>query len=247
MSLALVDLWPGFLLGLLGGLHCAGMCGPLMLALPVTDGGRTRFLLGRVTYQVGRMVTYALLGVVFGLVGKTLWLAGVQRWVSIALGVVLLLALLAMPRALELPWLTGVVGRLRAVMGRQLRQRTFGALALLGFLNGLLPCGLVYVAGAGATATGSLAGGVGFMALFGLGTLPVMLGMSLTGRMLPTTFRHRLQRLVPASVAVLAGLLILRGLSLGIPYLSPDLAAKAACCHPPASKPVVAPPASSGH
>lgn len=221
------------LLGFLGGLHCAGMCGPLMVALPVGSGSRWTFVLGRTVYQLGRIATYAVLGLVFGLVGKTLFLAGVQRWVSIGLGLLLLAGLVVSPRALELPWLTGGVGRLRGWMGRHLRERSFRSLAILGCLNGLLPCGLVYVAGAGATATGSLVGGVGFMALFGLGTLPVMLGMSLTGRWLPPARRLRWQRLVPASVALLAGLLILRGLGLGIPYLSPQLtAAGASCCHP---------------
>jgi hypothetical protein len=234
------------LLGLLGGLHCAGMCGPLMLALPAAGGSRGRFIAGRLVYQLGRVATYGLLGVVFGLVGKTLFLAGVQRWVSLTLGLLLLAGLVASPRLLEVRWLTGGLGRLRSLMARYLRERTLGSLAVLGFLNGLLPCGLVYVAGAGATAAGSVWGGVGFMTLFGLGTLPVMLGMSLSGRVVPALLRHRLQRLVPASVAVLALLLILRGLALGIPYLSPDLAARAACCHPtPAAPPPPAPAAES--
>ena len=69
-----------------------------------------------------------------------------------------------------------------------------------------------------------------YMALFGMGTLPVMLGISLTGRALPVAWRFRLQQLVPLSVGLVGALLILRGLALGIPYLSPNLAA-GTCAH----------------
>jgi len=118
-------------------------------------------------------------------------------------------------------------------MSAQLQRRTFRSLALLGALNGLLPCGLVYVALAGAVSRGSLAAGILFMALFGLGTMPTMLAVSLSGRILPLAFRSKLRAAIPVGVCLLAMLLILRGLALGIPYLSPDLAGGAACCRLP--------------
>jgi len=116
-------------------------------------------------------------------------------------------------------------------MGGLLQTRSLGALAMLGALTGLLPCGLVYVACVGATATGGLLSGIAYMLAFGVGTVPLMMAISLSGKLIHTSVRRRLFALVPVSVFVLAALLILRGLSLGIPYLSPDLSADGGCCH----------------
>ena len=227
-------LWTALLLGLLGGVHCAGMCGPLMLALPRRAGGTGRFIAGRLAHQLGRVFTYCLLGLGFGALGTGFAMAGVQRFASIALGVAMLAGLLTSRKLLLAAPVASLVGRLKAAMGGLLARRSLASQTLLGSLNGLLPCGLVYVACAGATATGSLTSGVTYMALFGLGTIPVMLGISLTGHLLPVKARFQLARLVPAGVVLVAALLILRGLSLGIPYLSPDLTASpsANCaCH----------------
>jgi uncharacterized protein len=227
-----MELWTAFILGLAGSLHCAGMCGPLALALPPSGNTAAGFVLGRLAYNFGRLATYGALGLVFGLVGQTLLVAGVQRWVSIALGVALLAGLLVSRRLSDwLPlarWVAGLKSRMSAL----LRRRSALALAMLGLLNGLLPCGLVYVACAGATATGHLGAGAAYMAVFGVGTVPMMLGIGLSRKLVPAAVRLRLHRLVPVSVALLAALLILRGMSLGIPYVSPDLSAGSpACCH----------------
>lgn len=220
-----------FLLGLVGSLHCAGMCGPLALALPAAEGTTRSFILGRFAYNLGRVLTYCLLGLFFGLVGKSLMLAGVQRWVSIALGVTLILGLLVSRKLSVWFPVARLVAQLKSRMAVLLRRRSLQSLTLLGLLNGLLPCGLVYVACAGATATGGILPGAGYMILFGAGTVPMMLAIGLSRRLIPTGLRLRLLRAVPVSVALLAALLILRGLSLGIPYISPDLAAGASCCH----------------
>jgi uncharacterized protein len=229
-----MDIGIAFLLGFLGSLHCAAMCGPLMLALPVPPGGPARFVAGRILYQLGRVATYCLLGVIAGLAGRSLLLAGFQRWISITLGIAILLGLLFSRRiSLSAPVVRLVAG-LKQAMGAQLQRRGLGSLALLGLLNGLLPCGLVYVAMAGALARGGWLAGAGYMAAFGLGTLPAMLGISLSGKLFPLALRLKLRRAIPLGVCLLAGLLILRGLALGIPYLSPDLACGAAgCCHLP--------------
>jgi hypothetical protein len=228
-----MEIWSAFLLGFAGSLHCAGMCGPLALALPMAGRSGAGFLAGRLAYNAGRVVTYCLLGGVFGLLGKLLLLAGVQRWVSIALGVLLLVGLAASRRWERWLPVARLVNPLKARMAPLLRQPTFTALGVLGLLNGLLPCGLVYVAGAGAVATGHLATGVAYMAVFGLGTVPMMLAMSLSGKLLSAPLRHRLRSLVPISIALVAALLVLRGLGLGIPYLSPDLSTgHCAHCHP---------------
>ncbi len=230
-----MHLWTALALGLFGGIHCAGMCGPLVLALPGRAGGG--YLAGRLAYQGGRIAMYCVLGVILGGIGRTLFLAGAQRWVSLSLGVALLAGVLLSPRVLEASWLAAGAFRLRRLMGRHLREHGLGSMTLLGALNGLLPCGLVYVAAAGSVATGEVLGGIAYMALFGLGTLPTLLGISLGGRLIPASARVRLRRLTPAVVVLLAVLLILRGLSLGIPYLSPAIGsgppgATGGCCHP---------------
>jgi len=225
-------LWTAFLLGLAGSLHCAGMCGPLALALPATGGSAVGYTAGRLAYNGGRLVTYSVLGLLFGLVGRSLTLVGVQRWLSLAAGLLLLIGLLASRRAVWGGPMIQTVGWLKSALAALLRRRSSAALGLLGMLNGLLPCGLVYAACVGAAATGGVLAGLQYMALFGLGTVPLMLGISLSGRAVPVAWRFKLQRLVPVSLAVVATLLILRGLALGIPYLSPDLTADgAACCH----------------
>jgi sulfite exporter TauE/SafE len=217
-------------LGLLGSLHCAAMCGPLQLALPIPPGGAGRILLGRVFYQSGRVLTYGLLGVAGGLVGKSFFLVGLQRWLSIALGVAVLGGFLISRQVAMSAPVIRLVLRLKQAMSAQLRQRSLRSLALLGMLNGLLPCGLVYVALAGAVAQGTLLAGSGYMLVFGLGTTPMMLALSLSGKLFPPALRLKLNQAIPVGICLLAGLLILRGLSLGIPYVSPDLAA-AGCAH----------------
>jgi sulfite exporter TauE/SafE len=217
-------------LGLIGSLHCAAMCGPLLLAIPLPPGGSGRFLAGRLIYQGGRITTYCLLGLGAGLIGKTISLAGLQRGLSILLGLAILAGfLLSKKVSLSAP-VVRLVAHLKNAMSAQFRQRTFRSLALLGMLNGLLPCGLVYVALAGALSQGNLPGGILYMALFGLGTLPTMLGIGLSGKMFPPAFRLKLRSALPVGVCVVAGLLILRGMALGIPYLSPSFAAGVPVC-----------------
>ena len=227
-----MELGAAFLLGFAGSLHCAGMCGPLALALPPAGRSAAGFLAGRLAYNAGRILTYALLGLVFGLIGQAMLLAGVQRWVSLALGLALLIGLVASRGLIRWTPVTRLVNPLKSHMAVLLRQRSLVSLGVLGLFNGLLPCGLVYVACAGATATGHVGSGVAYLATFGLGTVPMMLAISLSGKLVPATLRLRLRGLVPLSVLLVAALLILRGMALGIPYLSPELApGHAACCH----------------
>lgn len=173
---------------------------------------------------------YLGLGALFGTLGRGILLAGVQRSLSIGAGSVILIGLALArwhrPGAYLIPPVTWVKGALAS----RIRQRGIAPLALFGLLNGLLPCGLVYAACAGATATGSLAAGVSYMGCFGLGTVPMMLSAGLLGRSLPVGLRLRLQGLVPLFLGLVAVGLILRGMSLGIPYLSPDLSAGHAAC-----------------
>jgi len=166
---------------------------------------------------------------VFGALGKTLFLAGIQRWVSIALGLALIAGLFASRKLALWQPVTLSVQQLKRAMSALLRRRSLASLATLGLLNGLLPCGLVYVAGAGATTTGGVLAGVTYMAAFGAGTVPMMLAISLSGRLIPIPIRLKLLKAIPVSVFLLGALLILRGMALGIPYVSPDLASGSCC------------------
>jgi sulfite exporter TauE/SafE len=220
-----MQLWPAFLLGLVGSLHCAGMCGPLALALPATGHSRLSFTAGRLAYNAGRITTYCLLGALFGLVGMSFALAGLQRWTSIGAGVAILIGLLASSRhALNTP-VSKAVARVRAGLGVLLHRRTMGSIYSLGVLNGFLPCGLVYVACAGAVAAGGFFPAVGYMAVFGVGTVPMMLSLGLAGKMVRAGIRLRFQKLIPVCLLTLGLLLVFRGI-----YVSPAPDGHAVTC-----------------
>jgi len=223
------------MIGLAGSLHCAGMCGPLVLAMPAGSGRFGVQLTNKLAYNAGRIVTYGALGLLFGLFGQLVGLAGFQRWVSIAAGAAILLSLLAWPMRNATLLIARPVGILKSALGRTLRHHGLTAQFSFGLLNGLLPCGLVYVACAATAATANILSGLQYMLLFGLGTVPMMLGLGLVGQGLNFKLQLRLRKLVPVGLGVMAALLILRGLGLGIPYLSPQLdsssPAEASCCH----------------
>lgn len=220
-------LWSAFVVGLLGSLHCIGMCGPIALALPAGTQSRARLLSGRLLYNTGRIITYTLMGAVCGLIGKALSLAGWQQGLSIAAGIAILVAVL-LPSTVTRHFLpssvaTTFVGRVSNYWKRLFAQGSLPSLLAIGLLNGLLPCGFLYMALGAASVTGSPQGAALYMALFGLGTVPAVLATSLFGPLLGLGLRQRLTRWLPVGAAALGLLLVLRGLSLGIPYVSPQM------------------------
>lgn len=222
-------MWMAFILGLVSSLHCVGMCGPLAMMVPGSQpGSRGIRTVGLpLLYNLGRASTYAVFGLLFGLMGRGFAWFGWQQKISILLGVVILVAVL-LPRLFRQAqpvnqWIQGGMNRLRAGMSRLLFQGKPASVYAFGLLNGLLPCGMVYMALAGAVATGDAFSGALFMLAFGLGTLPAMWSVSLFGGLLRQELRNKARRLYPAVMAVIAILLILRGLNLDIPYISPAL------------------------
>lgn len=206
--------------GLLGSLHCLGMCGPLALALPV-GGLSPRGVAGaRTAYTFGRIGTYAVLGAVVGWLGERIALGGLARSVSIvAAGVLLLTQLPA--RWFPFRPLHSASAALRQRLMPLLRQRSLVGMAGLGVVNGLLPCGLLYVGLANAAASARALDGAVCMGLFGLGTLPAFGAVWAMPAVMSASLRRRVQRLMPVVPFLIAALLLLRGLNLGIPYLSP--------------------------
>lgn len=212
-----------FLTGLFGSFHCVGMCGPIAFALPGTKVNPLNFYVGRFVYNLGRMFTYAMLGFISGSFGLGLKLAGIQQGLSIAVGIIII-GILAYQK-----WFRrGVSFSIFSLFSSQVIQKLFRSkrlfsLGLIGVLNGFLPCGFVYTALLGASVTQHSLDGALFMALFGLGTLPMMFGVSVIGQFLSQKLRFTLVRLSSIFSLFIAILFIIRGLNLDIPYVSPKL------------------------
>ena len=226
-------------LGFLGSFHCIGMCGPIALALPLGRESKLKRVAGGIIYNAGRICTYGFFGLLFGLLGKGFVIGGYQQGLSIALGVLILITLLFPTRLSSDIGLTKVifpyVSKVKSLLGSLFKQKSFESLFLIGVLNGLLPCGLVYLGVAGAIATGDAAKGSLFMMMFGLGTLPAMLFVSMASNAVSVEWRNKIRKAVPVFVGIMACVLILRGMNLGIPYVSPELSktdcTKHSCCH----------------
>ncbi len=225
-----MELFAALMLGLVGSLHCAGMCGPLVLAISAAGGGMNRPM-AKLAYHAGRLATYVMLGAIFGLLGRGIALAGMQRWLSVAGGAAILVGVAASSRFAVSTPLYKLVSTLKAAFARLLARRSWMSVTLLGGLNGLLPCGLVYAACVAAAATGSVTMGMASLLLFGLGTVPMMLTISIIGRRLGFDAARHFQRLAPACALLVGCLLVVRGMALGIPYLSPAMDAAGGCTH----------------
>ncbi len=220
-------LLPAFIIGALGSFHCIGMCGPIAMAVPLGRSGDWSGIVRGLTYNLGRVMTYALFGLLVGLAGQRLALGGYQQVLSITIGVLILLAVLLPrqytkridPTSKVAVWLM----RAKSVFGGALRSKSpLGPLGL-GLMNGLLPCGMVYVGLAGALAVGNAFDSALFMAAFGLGTLPMMLAVHMAGDLISLNLRARIRGMLPYAFAVMGALFILRGMGLGIPFVSPEL------------------------
>lgn len=221
-------------IGFLGSFHCIGMCGPIALAIPVKRNSRLNIIYGSLAYNAGRLLTYSLIGLLFGLLGQGVVLAGFQNTLSIVLGAGILL-LLFVPAISKLSSKSKIffkfLEKIKSVIRKLFGIHTLKAVFLIGLLNGLLPCGLVYLGVAGAIATGSAIKGALFMLFFGLGTTPAMFSITLLRDSISLRFRERIKKTIPVFVGIMAVLLILRGMNLGIPYISPAMKNNAGVCH----------------
>ncbi|MBC2845813.1 sulfite exporter TauE/SafE family protein [Winogradskyella flava] len=228
-----------FILGLLGSLHCVGMCGPIAFMLPVDRSNSFKKVSQISIYHFGRLLAYSIIGLVFGLVGRSLYIFGIQQQLSIAIGILMILLVLIPYKTLgkynlSKP-LNKIISKVKSNLGQALKKKTADTFLTIGFLNGFLPCGLVYMAVFGAVATGSLVQGSFYMILFGIGTIPLMTSAIYLGKFLNQAIKQRIQKAIPVFVIIIGVLFILRGLGLGIPYLSPapivEMASSAIECH----------------
>ncbi len=227
--------WTAFFLGLAGSLHCVAMCGPLMLALPMSRAARWEAAARVLIYQLGRIGTYGALGVLFGLLGKGVALAGFQQALSILAGSLLLVAAFFAVEweraALSMPGIRALTQWVQRRIATILRRHPGGASLAVGMLNGLLPCGLVYAAVAGAISMTSGWGGSVFMVLFGLGTLPLLFVLMISGQRLGGVWRTRLRVVQPALLVVAGMLLLSRGLHLDLSLFESAVPKALPDCH----------------
>ncbi len=224
------EILTSFFVGLFGSFHCIGMCGPIAIALPIPNSNNLNFVLGRLLYNLGRIATYSFLGAVFGLLGSRLVISGFQQSISITLGVTIVIAVLIpakyKAKISQHKLIQKITLPLKKGISDLFKQSTFSAMFLIGILNGFLPCGLVYVALAGAISSGDAISGTAVMILFGIGTFPTMFATTLFGKFINLNIRRKITKAIPALALVLGLLFIVRGMALGIPYLSPKISAQ---------------------
>ena len=223
----MIFIWSAISLGLVSNFHCLGMCGPIALAVPVKSHSISSRLASILTYNGGRIFTYAIIGGIFGIFGQGISMAGFQQQLSLILGVLIILSAIAILIDRKTNFLSKVLPKqamiLQQKMGNYLRKQGYMNNFILGLLNGMLPCGLVYCALVGALSTGSFVNGILFMIFFGIGTLPVMVLMPWIKDLLTANFRIKLQKSVPIFLLVFGAILFVRGANLGIPFLSPKV------------------------
>jgi sulfite exporter TauE/SafE len=217
--------WSAVVLGLAGSFHCMAMCGPIAFALPIGGSSRFKAIFQISLYHLGRIGTYAFIGGIFGFMGRGLYLAGFQQRLSILMGIIMIAAVITPKSFFNRFYFSNkiykIIGLLKSKLGFYLRKNSLGSLFLIGFFNGFLPCGLVYMALIGSISTGKVIDGSFYMALFGLGTIPIMSLAFAFGNFLNLGLRNKIQKAIPVFVIIIGILFILRGLGLGIPYISP--------------------------
>ncbi len=224
-----------FLMGFTGSLHCAGMCGPIVWIMPFQVFSGFKKVVAMALYHAGRISVYALLALVLHSF-RDLFNPKVQQYISIGLGCILLIAglLTFLPNSfvkIKLPWSGAVKVRLSHLVGNP----SFGAITAAGVLNGLLPCGLVYMALSASFTVNSSAQAAGLMYIFGLGTIPMLAAITILKSRMAFLRTSQLRKLAPVIVFAFGCLFVLRGMNLGIPYLSPKVVVENheihSCCH----------------
>ncbi len=218
-------LWSAVIFGMLGSFHCVGMCGPIAFMLPVDRTNSTKKVFQIFTYHFGRILAYSIIGLVFGLIGKSLYIFGLQQQLSIGIGILMIVVVLTPTRIFNKynfsKPIYKLISKVKSALGQAFKKKSADTFLTIGFLNGFLPCGLVYMAVFASLAMeGALKGSL-YMALFGIGTIPLMTSAIYLGKFLNATIKQRIQKAIPVFVVIIGLLFILRGMGLGIPYLSP--------------------------
>ena len=216
----------GLILGITSNLHCIGMCGPIAMAIPVNRTSNWTILGGILQYNLGRILTYSLLGILVGSIGFTVNTFGFLQWLSIIAGVFMILFAWRKWIAAKLDAKLPMFGIQRWVgqgLGKVIASRSPFKLPLLGMLNGMLPCGMVYVAMINALLAGHPLSSSAAMIAFGLGTLPSMIAVGFAANRISASMRQKISKAVPYMLTLVGILIVLRGMNLDIPFISPKV------------------------
>ncbi len=212
-------------LGFASGFHCIGMCGPIALSMGLTKNQKTNFYLQNLSYQFGRILSYSFLGAVLGIIGQSFELAGFQKYLTVSVGILLIVMAISsfggQDFAAKIPFMSKALLKVKMQLGKILQRPDYKSRFSTGILNGFLPCGMVYMALTASLAAGGIWQSAVFMLLFGFGTFPFMFAVVFLGNFITTAFRVKILRVIPVMMMILGGLFVLRGLELGIPYVSP--------------------------
>jgi uncharacterized protein len=219
-------IYSAIILGLISSLHCIGMCGPIAMMLPVDQNNPAKKGIQIITYHLGRVTAYSFLGLLFGILGRGLFLAGFQQNFSIVIGI-LMVIVVVVPEKVFAQYnfskpVFRLIAKVKSSLGKQFKKKSYGSLFTIGLLNGFLPCGLVYVALFGAMAMQEVTKSIAYMAFYGLGTIPMMSAVVYASSLITLPFRNKIQKIIPIVAVGIGTLFILRGLGLGIPFISPS-------------------------
>ena len=198
-----------FVMGFAGSLHCIGMCSPLAMAVANLN---SRAMLNRLLYNSGRILMYGVLGAVVGTIGWVLPIGSFQNLLSILLGISLLLVGILGISNVNVPWLTPILqsatAKLKMLFGKFLKQKNYFATFILGTLNGMLPCGLTFLALTYCLSLNNPLDSFTYMIVFGLATLPAMLGLTSVIMRLVTRFKISVPKLT-TTMLILSGCLLI--------------------------------------
>ncbi len=213
----------GLLLGLSSSVHCIGMCGPIAMVLPLKDRSAFSVFTGVLQYNLGRVFVYGLLGSLIGAIGFTASLFGALQIVSIITGIAMIVFAWQKRLFSGFAAWNSFNGFLIKGIGYIMGSDSSFKLLLLGAVNGLLPCGMVFIALMNAVTGGSPLNGAAAMIAFGLGTIPAMMIIGMAASKMNRSFQQRINTFVPYVLTLVGLLVVLRGMNLNIPYISPSI------------------------
>jgi uncharacterized protein len=198
-----------FLMGMAGSLHCAGMCSPLALAV---TNLRSSAMMNRILYNIGRITTYGILGSITAAIGYILPFSKYQNLLSITLGALLILMAVTGITGARIPIITNAMVKLTAILkakfSKHIRDKRRGTFLFLGALNGLLPCGLTFLALSFCITLTLPIEGFIYMFVFGVGTLPVMLGLVSIIDIVKNKMRWNINK-ITTGLMILSGILLI--------------------------------------
>lgn len=213
-----------FLFGLASAFHCLTMCGPIAMALPLNRNSTLSMTSGIISANLGRITTYSILGFFLGLIGFSVGVFNIFQILSVIFGFILIILAWRKQNLSAFEFRNNHLSSWTSKqMGRLLRKKSLFSLFGIGLLNGILPCGLVFLALASALLASTPIESALAMAFFGLGTLPGLFAVAFFAKKISPLFQKRLKNAFPILLTCIGILMIVRGLNLGIPYFSPKI------------------------